>query len=119
MIEFDEDLDFSFDWDDEYEVTDSSKARLQKDGKKKRPNKKKVSDIAAPPKMSQISGKVIPTEPGNLSAGISLKTDAKVYEIEMDDVGKKLTKELYHEVLVCGYEKKEGNRLILSVKNYI
>ncbi|MBP9682585.1 MAG: hypothetical protein KBD76_14350 [Bacteriovorax sp.] len=73
-------------------------------------------------KLVQLSGTIRPKERSKEGAVVSLdfKTDDKIYSVVMDDMGKKLTKSCFQELLVTGLVSKITEKdYTIAIKTYI
>ena len=73
-------------------------------------------------KLVQLSGTIRPKERSKEGTVISLdfKTDDLIYSVVMDDMGKKLTKSCFQELLVTGLVSKITEKeYTIAIKTYI
>lgn len=107
--------DFSFDDEDGSETT-------KKKGKSESGGFDRNNYYVYKDKLVQLSGTIRPKERSSEGLVVSLdfKTDEKIYSVVMDDMGKKLTKSCYQELLVTGLVSKISEKeYTLAIKTYI
>lgn len=111
------DDEFAFDEDDDGEGKSSTKKNKSEGSGFNRDNYYLYKD-----KLVQLSGTIRPKERSKEGKVISLdfKTEEKIYNVVMDDMGKKLTNSCFQELLVTGLVSKITEKeYTIAIKTYI
>jgi hypothetical protein len=114
----DNDDEFAFDDDEDGEEGGKS----SKKGKADSSSFNRDSYYFYKDKLVQLSGTIRPKErnPEGKVVSVDFKTDDKVYSVVMDDMGQKLLKSCFQELLVTGLVSKISEKeYTISIKTYL
>jgi hypothetical protein len=114
----DSDDEFAFDDDEDGEEGGKS----SKKGKSDSSSFNRDSYYFYKDKLVQLSGTIRPKErnPEGKVVSVDFKTDDKVYSVVMDDMGQKLLKSCFQELLVTGLVSKISEKeYTISIKTYL
>lgn len=124
LDDMDEEIDLDTDGgDDDFGLDDDEEGGTKgKKGKSDGSGFNRDSYYVYKDKLVQLSGTIKPKERSSEGLVVSLdfKTDEKIYSVVMDDMGHKLTKSCYQELLVTGLVSKISDKeYTISIKTYI
>ena len=124
LDDMDEETDLDTDaGDDEFAFDDDEEGGSKgKKGKSEGSSFNRDNYYVYKDKLAQLSGTIRPKERSSEGKVVTLdfKTDEKIYSVVMDELGHKLTKSCFQELLVTGLVSKISEKeYTISIKTYI